>query len=716
MYLKCLKLKNYRKFSTEQNVIEFISSKIVKNQVNASDGAEVGEIDDAKEIDVASDTTLIIGKNNAGKTTIITALDNIVNHESEWGVNDFNYWYLQTYLNEYDVTNPPKNAPYIEFLITIALEEDSGDRVSNLIPFMLVEDVNYSELDIGIRYEIVDLASFQDEMKKLFLESDVSKDLFPDFIQLLHNTDYTLNYYDKTWKKIDTKFKLSNLIELKCIKANHIKNDHCLTEAFNKIINYRYEHFFKNEKKTVTDELGTINNTLTSNISNNHTVIIQDVLKNLVSTDHMGVRLSADITFEKLMKDLIRYEYIENGANIPESQFGLGYTNLIMIVAAIMDYMEHYPESSFNSKINLISIEEPETFMHPQMQELFIKNINEAIRVLLESKDKDVNSQIIITTHSSHILNSKIHSANTFNNICYLHEKDNFAQISNLNNDKIMPTLKGDIDESENTEDNRDKIESFKFLKKHIKYKVSELFFSDAAIFVEGFAEDIILPFYIEKRDKLNKYYISVFNINGAHGYLYRDLILALGIPVLIITDLDIQREDECEEAVDEEDKGEGKTKKKNIEQIECLMNQRTTNTTIKKIYGTEDLTNIPKNIDNNNLYLAYQGKINGYYATSFEEAFILENYDNELVNKLLSEIKPKIYKRIVGKPPVFRNNILHSYEWQVKLEKSKGEFASKLLYGLVNENEDKLPKLPKYISDGLDWIEKELGGTNGVI
>ena len=30
--------------------------------------------------------------------------------------------------------------------------------------------------------------------------------------------------------------------------------------------------------------------------------------------------------------------------------------------------------------------------------------------------------------------------------------------------------------------------ETFRFLKKHIKYKVSELFFSEAAIFVEGFA------------------------------------------------------------------------------------------------------------------------------------------------------------------------------------------------------------------------------------
>ena len=95
--------------------------------------------------------------------------------------------------------------------------------------------------------------------------------------------------------------------------------------------------------------------------------------------ERMGVDLSADITFDKLMKDLIKYEYIEDDTNIPEDQFGLGYTNLVMIIATIIDYMERYPDSSFNSKINLISIEEPETFMHPQMQELFIKNINEAL-------------------------------------------------------------------------------------------------------------------------------------------------------------------------------------------------------------------------------------------------------------------------------------------------------------------------------------------------
>lgn len=678
--------------------MEFISSKIVLNQDN-DDGDynfEQNSVqNDCVEVDVASDTTLIIGKNNAGKTTIITALDNLINHSNAFGANDFNYRYLQEYLAGYDSCNPPLWAPYIEFVLTIGLEEDSNDRISNLIPFMLVEDIEDSELDICIRYEVEDFVYFQSEMKELYSEGK-DKNAFLKFINLLHNTDYVLKYYDKNMNKIDVDFKLSNLMELQCVKANHLKNDHCLTDAFNKIINYRYDHIFQKEKKEVTKELEKINHELTENITKNHTDVIRSVLKELISMERMGVDLSADITFDKLMQDLVKYEYIEDDANIPENQFGLGYTNLVMIIAAIMDYMERYPESSFNSKINLISIEEPETFMHPQMQELFIKNINEAIRVLLFSKNKDVNSQIIITTHSSHILNSKIHSNNTFNNICYLYEDKRNAAVTNLNNKKVMPN-----------KDEDEKSEAFKFMKKHIKYKISELFFSDAAIFVEGFAEDMIIPYYIEKREGLRKHYISIFNVNGAHGFLYKRLIEALGIPVLIITDLDIQRNEESGET-----DGQEEGKEKVYKQISCLENKKTTNSTIIDIYEKEDISAIPIHIEKGNLYLTYQGEINGYYATSFEEAFILTNYDNEITNELLKELKPNIYKSIVGKEVEYEKNKENSYKWQMKLGKCKGEFASKLLYKVVNEElEERIPRLPEYISDGLDWIEKKLGG-----
>ena len=171
MYLKSLKLTNYRKFSTKQNEIEFISSKLIKadKKIDDQNDKDIVQKDSSNEgiaeIDVASDTTLIIGKNNAGKTTIITALDTLINH-GKFGVNDFNYRYLQRYLKESNMEDAELNLPFIECVLTVELEENSDDRISNLVPFMLVEDVNNSELKICIRYEIADASFFKSEMEK----------------------------------------------------------------------------------------------------------------------------------------------------------------------------------------------------------------------------------------------------------------------------------------------------------------------------------------------------------------------------------------------------------------------------------------------------------------------------------------------------------------------------------------------------------------------
>lgn len=154
----------------------------------------------------------------------------------------------------------------------------------------------------------------------------------------------------------------------------------------------------------------------------------------------MKVNLSTDITEEKLVRSFLLYEYEEKGLNIPENQFGLGYTHLVMIIAELIDYMEHYPEEKNNSKINLIAIEEPESFMHPQMQELFIKNINDALKKLIEDKQRKLNSQLIVTTHSSHILNSKIHMGNSFDDICYVYAENRNACVVNLNDASVMPS------------------------------------------------------------------------------------------------------------------------------------------------------------------------------------------------------------------------------------------------------------------------------------
>lgn len=761
-------MKNFRKYREKNNTIMFVnsdgirkkyvSSETEENEDNSQNGeiqeediqSEIGESKGTPHIDVASATTLIVGKNNAGKTSIIHALWKIIKNTETEGlqISDFNFHYLKEcfdgYLKAYEESKKTGaemtlEPPVMEFVVTIAFEEDSNDLLTNLIPFMLLEDIDKGELDIILRYEVVEKSEFSNairpalekiEVKKNAANSDQAKE-FHILLRELEKVPFQIKYYRKPINEggvgqpeeqqpdeVENKFKISNVMDIKFIQANNIRKDEELSDAFNKIISYRYRSTVPNNKIELDDQIDTMNDDITECIQEHHSAGINNAIGKIVSSDIMGVDLSSNITEEKLVKGLLRYAYVEKDMNIPEGQFGLGYTHLVKIIAELIDYMEHYPDEKCNGRINLIAIEEPESFMHPQMQELFIKNINDALQALIDDRQKNLNSQLFITTHSSHVLNSKIHMGNSLNDICYVYEEGGCACAQNLDNVSVMPDA--EEDEKQNEKD-------FQFLKKHIKYKVSEMFFADAVILVEGFAEETILPFYLEdienhKYPGLSKRYISIFGISGAHAYLYEKILEKLKVPALIVTDLDIKRNEKKEkdkEENKEENTEEDKSTPRTFPQITSLDKCKTTNKTIKyfngNTNGSDDLSKQKPFIEKDNIYVAYQWKIGEYYPTSFEEAFILTNADNEILNDILSDMKKTTYKQIVGKNGSldYEQNRKRSYEWQVKLSDAKGEFASRLLYALVTEPQDKLPKLPEYIELGLEWLSKKLEQGN---
>lgn len=196
------------------------------------------------------------------------------------------------------------------------------------------------------------------------------------------------------------------------------------------------------------------------------------------------------------------------------------------------------------------------------------------------------------------------------------------------------------------------------------------------------------MSYYIDKDKDLSKYYISIFNINGAHGLVYHPLIKLLKVPTLIITDLDIGRtvteEDECT-------------------QVSDLKNKVTTNPTIAKYNnGQKNIENISGYFGKDNLKVVFQYKnIEGYFATSFEESFILTNYSNNILNKVLDRMKPTVYSEIVGTKKDINKIKDASYKLQSKLSKSKSDFANELLYEMssCDDAESKIPILPTYIT-----------------
>jgi predicted ATP-dependent endonuclease of OLD family len=684
MYLKRLKIINFRKFGKDNNLVEFVDSK---------QGLQTDNI--------ATATTLIVGKNNSGKTTITKALGKLLG-ENKFESSDYNFCYLKNLLEEYDA-NKFKNYPALEFELLIGLDDsdENQDLITNIVPFLNIEDATEKDFLVTMKYELVETTLFVEDVRTIIRDYSEVRIRFSKYLKTIGNAKKQLEFYNSDGEQIAKgKFKLSDLIKVKTIAANKIINDTSLSEVFNKIIQYKY----KTESFTEIDkQIDSINEDMTNKVSSSHTQNINDALHTIENQDRLKVRLSSNLDFDILMKQLITYEYIEQGHCIPEGQFGLGYSNLMRIIGEIIEYIEQYPNNELHSKLNLICIEEPETFMHPQMQELFIKNINEAIKYLLGGSGKNINSQLIITTHSSHILNSKIHTSNSFDHINYITISDNYSNVVNLNDDIVINLEKYNEKESETPEEKetreskkKEALNNLKFIKKHIKHKFSELFFSDAVIFVEGITEETLLTYYLDNDDELNKYYISIFNINGAHGLVYHNLIKLLKIPTLIVTDLDIQRTSEEKEAFD---------------QMTSLEGRITTNKTIAKYNDGNDISSLSSPFEEANLYIAFQSeKEEGYYATSFEEAFILKNYDNDILNSALKKLKKQIYEDIVGQPGIRANLKTNSYKLQRKLSNSKSDFANELLYQLsTKEDGNSDPELPEYIKNAIDWLKKKL-------
>lgn len=684
MYLKEFELRNFRKFHYED-----INDK---NSVYFSNPHEINELN------IASRTSLLIGRNNCGKTTAITCLAKLLSSSPNFTPFDFNLDYIK---NLFDTYSKEENAdfsnivlPEMNFIFKIEID-DTDDLVNNIAPFLKLSNLDDKIVEIHAKWEIREKEEFISKLKEINKNyhtycSNHSKEMCEnkiehDRFQLLGTENFRLNYYNSSFKIVE-KFNISDLIAIKLIKANKINSESSLSIALKKIIRFRYLNDEENREKHLNfdNDLFTTAFDISQKLGKEYTQDINKTFNSVISSHKIGMNI--DLNLDNLMEQLIKCEYLENEKLIPEDQYGLGYTNLVLIISEIISYIDNYHDDERNSQIHLIAIEEPETYMHPQMQELFIKNINDAIRELLKDKQKNLNSQLIITTHSPHIVNSKIHNGYSLNNINYIRCYGNQPKIINLSDSNVVDPDSGNPEEE------------LKFIKKHVKFKISELFFAEAAILVEGITEYNLLQYYIDQDEFLCIKNISIVLIDGAHAKVYKKLIKTLGIPVAIITDLDIKRSN------DEKGKDQNATYK----QIEDINDRETTNQTLKDFYQTVNLKQITdkKYYKDANLIVCSQiEKIDKFYATSFEEAFILTNDNNKILNEVLNEIKPDIYKECSNNNQINKNN---SFKLQVKLSKDKSQFANALLFKILT-SEDTSPQLPKYIQDAFTFIKENI-------
>ena len=735
MYLKSLSIKNYRKYGEEAQTINFAHSKWPEM---SGDEDEMQKLNITEEY-ISKSSSLIVGKNNSGKSTIVKLLNTLQNSKSGsrsiFKHTDFNLkilsdWYHENIVNksEEEIKNIDKSHfPKLEFQLILGID-DGNDLISSFEDILILsgietvethENQEIAEVTIDVKYEVADEVAFLEDLVKIktsyFNDSQQYDELYKkelqyrQFLALFSSNYFVLNFYPIGREEPAKEFSLSSLFKVDTIEANTVKNDKTLSQAYNKIVS---TYIKNNDIEEINSLVGGINYLVKGMVDANIKDILQSAVSSIESTKNLKMNLHPDVTLEKIFANSIIYEYQEGNNNIPESQFGMGYTNLMIIIAKMVDYIELYSEKDINGSVNILCIEEPESFMHPQMQELFIKNISKAIATLLGKKQQLDTFQIIITTHSTHILNSKIQSGNTLNNISYLGQAGVNNIIKNISDDAIVSGV--DIDKK-----------AYEYIKKYLRLEVSDIFFADAAILVEGVSEETYLRYEIDKHPILKNHHIKVYRIDGAYAHQFVSLLDLLGIKTVIFTDMDLKRKekDEGGEKIDILSYNINDLNIQYANSTECLTTNGTLQYFIKKELNDKkakyDKIN-PKLIEMladkdelviicENISIYSQGKINGYYATSFEEAIVLTNAGNEDENKYkkslikaLQYVHPNM--KYFGDIDETSEIADKSYMYQVKLSDGKSRFSTGIVYLSVTDDDFSL-KQPQYIESGLNSL-----------
>lgn len=642
-----------------------------------------------KNVNVALEdaTTVLVGRNNTGKTSLAEVFSRFLNPKDlKFSIADFSsesyedFQIAHTHFHESEEETAREALPAIR--LSLSISYDPRTTAYGPLAALIVDlDPDTSTAIVEFEYKLAGgrLADFFGNTRPSDMTSEADTAELLSIVrsripEMFERTITAIDPNDPTNTRRVSLESVRALISVDLLKAQRGLDDE--KERPSDLIGSLFESLFVAASKAngdtirreTADQLKAAVSTIESDLATEIETMVSGVIPTLqefgypgIGNQTLGTQTKLDIEKILLNYTSVHYEGV-SGVSLPESYSGLGSRNLVLILLTLLSYYRAFAIRQAIPGVHLIFVEEPEAHLHPQMQEVFIHQLS-ALKKLFPEIDKlpdPWTAQFVVSTHSSHVANRAPFSA-----IRYFRLESPTSESATRHSDVL------DLSGVEGMDTD--------FLHQYLTLTRSDLFFADKAILVEGTSERLIVPKAIEKvqlgnAPRLSSQYVTILEVGGAYAHLFFPLLDFLGIPSLIVTDLD---------SVGPLANGKRAASRVHV-------GDRTSNSTIKEWFGNEQVT--PEEllalaetdeIVKGNRYLAYQVPEEEKTACgrSFEDAFVLANPDLFGFSPGASDIETEVAADDQSR------------------EQKKSDFA--LRYSIA----ETVWNTPRYIHRGLNWL-----------
>lgn len=646
-------------------------------------------------VDLSADvpTTVLVGPNNSGKTSVMDALRLFAGSDTDTkraSLHDLSQTRLKVFRSiEARLAKLTDSEAKIGLLRRFAprmrldLLFSYGDDVADLVvatDLLMSLDPTSNRVRLRVEYGLENAKALLDDFEARHRKEDTLCDFLNDRYK---------DYFERTFYKVSEKGDeaqplkdggvLKRLLRVDIIPAQrHVDDDETRQAA--KLSRLAHDHYTRYYKVDDADGFNAIEDALrdsATGLSKAYEGAFERLNKRLKNYGYPpgqttpDLRIRAEFSSQSIYQDHTRIYYASEHQTaegpmeeliLPEKYNGLGYKNLIFMVLQLESFLAAVEASATDRpRVHIVVVEEPEAHLHPQMQYVFINEISKSLEVA-----EGVVAQVILSTHSSHII------ANSgFDPVRYFRRTGRDVSVRDLSKLPVPATMPGVLD----------------FLRRYIKLTHCDLFFADKAVFVEGQVERLLIPAMIDECAAgegcagFASQYISISEVGGAYAHKFKPIIDFIGVPTLVITDMD---------SVDGEGKkcpvGDGANKRTSNA---CLKTWLPAQEQVTALLACDEATKTQGRIR-----VAFQVTENGNCGRSFEEAFIYANADWLTANHAqLPATGPEIANASAAG--------VAAGAWDLAAKLGKVDFALDLI-GKPGW------KAPKYIRDGLEWLAKE--------